>query len=165
MPKGLTGGGPGRMVARSGGRGSDWTVAGMFLGEHRHALDLKGRVILPAEFRDQLRGGAVMTGERDGCLAVWPAEAFDERAQEMRAKLRGSGTERSVARAFFSNASRRDPDRQGRMAIPQTLRDFAALQREVVVTGVFDHIEVWDAGAWERQRSAGERELAEGDSG
>jgi MraZ protein len=134
----------------------------LFLGEHQHSLDAKGRVILPARFREQLAGGAYVTSEIDGCLAVWPHEEFDVKAQEMRERAKGAADDRNVARAFFAGTHSAEPDRQGRIAIPPSLREFAGLERDVVVNGMYDHFEIWDASRWQDKKRAGERELAAG---
>jgi MraZ protein len=134
----------------------------MFLGEYQHSLDVKGRVILPSRFRDQLAAGAFLTSEVDGCLAVWTPEEFEVKAAEMKAKLRGGPSERNQARVFFAGAVEGTPDRQGRVAIPQHLRDFAGLDREVVINGLFDHLEIWSAERWPEKKAEGERELAQG---
>ena len=90
----------------------------MFLGEYEHSLDAKGRVILPAKFRDQLEGGAVMAKALDGCLAVYPVEEFQRVAANLQeARARGA-TERQAARTYFSGAVEITPDKQGRVAIP-----------------------------------------------
>jgi MraZ protein len=117
----------------------------MFLGEHQHSLDAKGRVILPARFRDQLEGGAVMARALDGCLAVYPTSEFDRVARKLREARERGPRERQAARTFFSGAAEITPDKQGRVAVPQHLREYAALEREVIVAGSFDHIEIWDA--------------------
>jgi len=135
-------------------------VAGLFLGEHQHSLDAKGRVILPARFRDQLGDRAFVTSEQDGCLALWTPEEFEVKAAEIKARARTG--DRDVSRAFFAGAVEASPDRQGRIAIPQGLRDFAGLERDVFVVGLYDHIEIWDAQAWRQTKTSGERRLAEG---
>jgi MraZ protein len=117
----------------------------MFLGEFRHSLDAKGRVILPAKFRDELEGGAVMARALDGCLAVYPQDEFDRLAARLRDARERGQHERQAARTFFSGAVEIAPDKQGRVAVPQHLREFAALDRDVVVAGGFDHVEIWDA--------------------
>src|SRR5687767_9824069 len=114
----------------------------MFLGEHIHSLDAKGRVILPARFRYELTE-AYVTSEIDGCLALWPPDDFRRRAQEMKERARGGADDRNVARVFFAGAQEATPDRQGRVALPASLRAFANLEREVVVNGAFDHVEIW----------------------
>jgi MraZ protein len=132
-----------------------------FLGEYQHALDAKGRFILPARFRDHLGDQAYVTSEEDGCLALWRPEEFDVKASEIRERARRG--ERDVERAFFAGAMEASPDRQGRVAIPTGLREFAALERDVVVVGLYDHIEIWDAAAWRRTKQVGEQRLAAGD--
>ena len=131
----------------------------MFLGEHSHALDDKHRVILPVKFREQL-AGAFITSEVDGCLALWPPDGFEERAAEMKQRLRGRPEDRNVARFFFAGAQEASPDKQGRVALPPHLRGFARLTRDVVINGAWDHVEIWDAAVWRDQREAGERALA-----
>ena len=131
-----------------------------FLGEYQHALDAKGRFILPARFRDQLGDVAYVTSEEDGCLALWRPDEFDMKANEIRDRARAG--EHDVQRAFFAGAMDASPDRQGRVAIPQGLREFASLERDVVVVGLYDHIEIWDAAAWRRTKQVGEQRLAGG---
>lgn len=135
----------------------------MFLGEYQHSLDAKGRVILPARVRDELGdAGGYLTCEVDGCLALWTPGEFDVKAMEMKEHARGGAPERNMARAFFSGAVQAAPDRQGRIMIPQPLRDFAHLDRDVVVAGMFDHLEIWDAEQWRLKKQAGESGLAAG---
>ncbi|HUQ62913.1 MAG TPA: division/cell wall cluster transcriptional repressor MraZ [Acidimicrobiales bacterium] len=134
----------------------------MFLGEYSHSLDAKGRLILPARFRDQLKI-VFLTSEVDKCLAIWPPEEFNVKAGQMKELLHGTAIERNIARAFFSGAVDSSPDRQGRLAIPPSLRAFAGLDREVTVTGQFDHLEIWDAGAWLETKRQGEQGLAGGE--
>ena len=111
----------------------------MFLGEHNHSLDAKGRVILPAKFRDQL-DQAYVTSEVDGCLGLWPPGEFERRALEMKERARTGEEGRNVARFFFAGAQEASPDKQGRVALPLHLREFARLERDVVVNGAFDHV-------------------------
>ena len=117
----------------------------MFLGEHQHSLDAKGRVILPARFRDQLEGGAVMARALDGCLSVYPRDEFERVAAKLTAARERGPRERQAARSVFTGAVDFTPDKQGRVAIPTHLREYAGLDREVVVAGGYDHIEIWDA--------------------
>jgi MraZ protein len=141
-----------------GEQGISSEVAHMFLGEHSHSLDPKGRLILPARYRDQLES-AIVTSEVDGCLALWPPDEFEARSQEMKAKWRGTAVERNQARVFFAGAQEASPDRQGRVAIPGPLREFANLEKEVAVTGAMDHVEIWDATAWREKKRRGEQSL------
>jgi MraZ protein len=135
----------------------------MFLGEHQHSLDAKGRVILPARFREQLEGGAVMTKALDGCLSVFPTAEFHLRAHHLQeARSRGS-RERQAARTFFAGAVEITPDKQGRVAIPQPLREYASLDRDVIVAGNFDHIELWDAARFRERDRVGTASIEEGE--
>ena len=135
----------------------------MFLGEFQHSLDTKGRVILPVKFREQLEGGAVMTRALDGCLAVYPLEEFHRVARKVQeARERGS-RERVAAFAFFVGAAEFTPDKQGRVAVPQNLREYAHLDREVVVAGSFDHIQIWDAQMFAERDAAGIASIVEGE--
>ncbi len=137
----------------------------LFLGEYQHSLDAKGRVILPAKFREQLEGGAFVTKLLDGCLAVWAPEEFHEVAADMQEKARRGQAERNVVRSFAAGAAEVVPDRQGRIAIPANLRAFAGLERDVVVAGVFNRIEIWDAGRWATVNRDGEEHLVGAESG
>jgi len=132
----------------------------MFLGEFFHSLDPKGRLILPARFRELLTQ-AYVTSQLDGCLALWTPAEFQSRAEEMKDLAKGTPTERNMARVFFASAQEASPDRQGRIAIPANLRRFANLDegRQVVVNGHFDHVEIWDLAKWEQARAAGESAL------
>lgn len=131
----------------------------MFLGTHEHSLDMKGRVILPSKFRDQLAEGAVITKVLDGCLAIYTAEEFEKVAQEMQESAKRGATERNVVRSFAGGAAEVDPDKQGRITIPPSLREFAHLDREVIVAGVFNRIEIWDATKWGEVNQEGEQSL------
>ena len=133
----------------------------MFLGENTHSLDAKGRLILPARYRDELES-AIVTSEVDGCLALWPPDEFEARSREMKAKWRGTPEERNQARVFFAGAQEANPDRQGRVALPGSLREFAHLEKEVAVNGALDHVEIWDAATWREKKREGEHSLTSG---
>ena len=135
----------------------------MFLGEYQHSLDAKGRVILPARFRGQLEGGAVMARALDGCLAVYPLAEFDRVARKLREARERGPRERQAARSFFSGATEFTPDSQGRVAVPQHLREYAALDRDVIVSGGFDHIEIWDAQRFRERDQEGIASMTEGE--
>jgi len=138
-------------------------VGGRFLGEFQHSLDPKGRVILPARFRQILGERAVLTTQDDGCLAIWSPEEFEVKASEMNERRKGGTADRSVARAFFADADEFELTGQGRVSIPGTLREFAGLTQNVVVTGQYDHVEIWDAARWQQTKQAGSSELATGE--
>ncbi len=100
----------------------------MFLGEFQHSLDTKGRVILPARYRDQLAEGAYVTKGRGGCLSVFTPEDFEDVASQVREQSKRGAKELNAARVFFSGALEVRPDKQGRVALPQNLRDYAGLE-------------------------------------
>ncbi len=132
----------------------------MFLGEYTPTLDEKGRLTLPAKMREQL-DTAVLTSEVERCLALWPPADFERRAWELQeqAKLDAVGHDR--ARYFFAGAQEVVPDNQGRIAIPQSLRDFAGLSAgPVAVTGSFDHVEIRSVASWQEKKTRGEEALA-----
>lgn len=135
----------------------------MFLGEYQHSLDAKGRVILPRKFRAVLEGGAVMAKALDGCLAVYPAEEFEQVAERVRTKALEGQTERQAARSFFAGAVDVTPDKQGRVAVPATLREFAGLERDVVVVGNLHHVEIWDAERWREADRVGAEAIQSAD--
>ena len=135
----------------------------MFLGEFQHSLDTKGRVILPARYRDQLAEGAYVTKGRGGCLSVFTAEEFESVASEVREQSKQGAKQLNAARAFFSGAQEVRPDKQGRVALPQNLREYAGLTREVVVAGVFSRIEIWDRDRWLELDRVGEQALTDSD--
>lgn len=128
----------------------------MFFGEFEHAVDLKGRVILPAKFREAFAEGAFVTKVIDGCLAVYTPAEFDLLAKEMQEKARRGLVERNVTRTFAAGTAEVVPDRQGRIALPQNLRSFAGLNDRVTVTGQINRLEIWDAEKWARVNSEGE---------
>jgi MraZ protein len=135
----------------------------MFLGEFQHSLDAKGRVILPAKYRDQLADGAFVTKGRGGCLAVFTPEEFEVVATEIREQSKRGGRELNAARSFFGGTTEVRPDKQGRVALPSNLRDYAGLDREVVLVGLFSRIEIWDRARWHELDQAGAQALSESD--
>ena len=131
----------------------------MFLGEYTPTLDEKGRLTLPAKFREELET-AYLTSEVDQCLALWPPEEFAARARELREQARRDAASHDRAAYFFAGAQEVTPDKQGRLPIPQHLREFARLQGTVVVTGFFDHVEIRAADAWQEKKSRGAEGMA-----
>ena len=133
----------------------------MFLGEYTPTLDEKGRLTLPARFRDQLET-AFLTSEVDECLALWPPDRFAARAAELRSQARKDRVSNDRAAFFFAGAQEVTPDKQGRIAIPPSLRDFAGLtlQAPAVVTGFLDHVQIRPAAAWQDKKSRGAAAMA-----
>lgn len=135
----------------------------MFLGEAKHSLDTKGRVILPSEFRDQLADGAVVSKGLDGCLWIYPRKDFETMAAELYEKAKRGTRERHAARALFGGAKEVVPDKQGRIPIPQALREYALLDRDVFIVGQFTHLEIWDAPRWREQMDQGAAAIRAGE--
>ena len=115
-------------------------------GEYQHTLDAKGRLFIPAKLREQLGAGFVVTKGLDECLFLYPQKASDELEQKIR-QLPMSKS-RGLQRFFLSSAADVTVDRQGRIVIPTTLRNYANLERDVVVIGVGERAELWDARRW-----------------
>lgn len=120
----------------------------MLIGAYQHNLDPKGRVTIPAKFREDLGDCFYVTKGLDGCLFVLSAAEWT-RLQE---KMKGLPLSRSVAlqRFFFSGAAEVEPDKQGRILLPQQLREYANLTKDVTVTGVSSRAEIWDTGRWQQ---------------
>jgi MraZ protein len=133
-----------------------------FWGTHEHSLDAKGRVILPARFRDPFRPGAVLTKLPEGCLGVWTPQEFERRTVAMLEKGRQGQSERNVARVWAAGAFDTAPDSQGRIPIPPQLRTYARLDGDVVVNGAINHLEIWNAQKWAEVDSEGSQFLISG---
>ena len=121
----------------------------MFLGTHSPRLDDKGRLFLPAKFRDELAEGVVITKGQERCLYVWPMAEFRRVTEAMSQAPVTQKTVRDYSRVFFASASDEVPDKQGRITVPPSLREYAGLSRDCVVIGANTRVEVWDAAAWE----------------
>ncbi len=120
----------------------------MFLGTHNPRLDDKGRMFLPAKYRERLAGGLVVTRGQERCLYVFPMSEFERIATSMQATPTSNRAVRDYQRVFLSGASDEIPDKQGRVTIPAALRDYAGLARECTVIGAGARLEVWDTSAW-----------------
>ena len=121
----------------------------MFLGTHTPRLDDKGRLFLPAKYREELAGGLVITKGQERCLYVFPMAEFARITESLRTAPVTAKAVRDYSRVFFASASDELPDKQGRVTIPPALREYAALQRDCVVIGANNRLEIWDATAWE----------------
>jgi MraZ protein len=133
----------------------------MFLGTHTPRLDEKGRLILPAKFRDELAEGLVITRGQDRCLAIWPLAAFIEQTSALRSAPSSNKQVRDYQRMLASGASDETPDKQGRITIPPHLRGYAGLDKDCVVVGAINRVEIWDAAAWQAYASRQESAFAE----
>jgi MraZ protein len=136
-------------------------VATRFVGRYEHSLDEKGRVILPARFRTSFDNLALISKFNERCLAIWTPEEFDKKAEEMATLMDGTPEERQRARSWSMGSAEVDLDRQGRVAVPAYLREFADLAEggTVLVHGALTHLELWNPGIWEVQGAAGDAAL------
>jgi MraZ protein len=121
----------------------------MFLGTHTPLLDDKGRLILPARFRDELAGGVVITKGQERCLYVFTTNEFNRIAAQLHEQPVTHKAARAYSRVFFASAHDEIPDKQGRVTIPAHLREYASLDRELVVIGASSRVEIWDRQSWE----------------
>ncbi|MBG7609419.1 MAG: division/cell wall cluster transcriptional repressor MraZ [Anaerolineae bacterium] len=126
-------------------------VEQMFLGQYRHNLDAKGRLTIPARFREQLAEGAYLTQGFDRNLRLLTIMAFETTYQQVGQLSMTDPTVRELRRLLFANASLVEVDRIGRILVPQFLRSVAALNVEVVIVGVGEEIEIWSPEVWEEQ--------------
>ena len=132
----------------------------MFLGEYPHTLDAKGRIVLPARFRDRVADGLVFAPGQERCVVVYPVEAFERRAAELRAWPQEDQRTRAFVRVFFGRAHRDQPDAQGRVTLPPTLREYAGLGKDLTVIGADEKFEIWDRATWEAYRASAEDDFA-----
>ena len=121
----------------------------MLMGTYTPRMDDKGRLFLPAKFRDQLSEGLVVTRGQERCLTVWPRAAFGQVAEQAQAAPVTDRAVRDYTRLLFAGASDDQPDKQGRLSIPPMLREYASLTRDVVVIGVVNRLEIWDSSRWQ----------------
>jgi MraZ protein len=133
----------------------------VFLGTHTPKLDDKGRLILPAKFRDELAGGLVIAKFQEHCLAIWPISVFVEMTKTVRSASSSQQGVRDYQRILASGASNETPDKQGRITIPPDLRSYANLDKDCVVVGAIDRVEVWNPAAWEQYSAEKEPAFAE----
>ncbi len=132
----------------------------MFLGEHQHTLDDKGRVILPARFRERLASGLVFAPSQDRCIDVYPLTAFERRVEELRAIPREDEAARKYLRVFLAGAHEEKPDAQGRVTVPPRLRGYAKLTKDLTINGADQKVEIWDRATWEAYRDEAEDAFA-----
>lgn len=126
------------------------------MGEYQHSLDAKGRLIIPAKFREELGEGAILTRGLDNCLFLFPAEEWGILESKLKTLPLTKGDARQFVRFLFSGATECEMDKQGRIILPQNLRDFATIDKDAVVIGVSSRIEIWSKEKWESYVSIAE---------
>jgi len=122
----------------------------MFMGEFQHSIDEKGRIIIPAKFRDLLGTSFVVTRGLDQCLFVYPTTEWELLEQKLKTLPLMKSDARAFTRFFFSGATECEWDKQGRVNIPSNLRQYAKLEKECVVLGVSNRVEIWSRSTWEQ---------------
>lgn len=121
----------------------------MFMGEYKHNIDTKGRLIMPAKFREELGEKFVVTRGLDGCLFGYPLNEWTHLEEKLKELPLAKKDARTFVRFFYSAATECEIDKQGRINIPQTLRNHAELEKSCVVIGVSERIEIWSEEKWE----------------
>ncbi|UTR10978.1 division/cell wall cluster transcriptional repressor MraZ [Evansella sp. LMS18] len=137
----------------------------MFMGEYHHNIDEKGRMIIPAKFREELGTTFVVTRGMDKCLFVYPEQEWKQLEQKLKTLPFTKKDARAFTRFFFSGAAECGLDKQGRVNIAPTLRTYASLEKECVVIGVSNRVEIWSKSIWEEYFAESEEsfgEIAEG---
>lgn len=132
----------------------------MFIGEYTHSIDAKKRLSLPSRVRGELGGRVVVTRGLDQCLFVYPMKTWEALAEKLGSMPIGEGGTRSFVRLMLAGAFDTEVDRQGRILIPDALKDYAGLEKDVIVAGLWNRLEVWDDVKWKQYKSE-----AEGNSG
>lgn len=136
----------------------------MFIGEYRHNLDDKGRAAIPAKFRFALKKGAVVTKGLDNCLFLLTKTEWEKLAQKLAALPFSQANSRAFARLMLAGAMEVEIDKQGRAILPEYLRAFAGLKKNLVIAGLYSRIEIWDEAKWKTYKNRTEaksNEIAE----
>jgi len=136
-------------------------MSAIFMGEYQHSLDKKGRVIIPARFREGLGEKFIVTKGLDGCLFVYPLEEWSALEQKMKSLPFTRADARAFVRFFFSGACECEVDKQGRILIPANLRKYAHLDKDAVIVGVSSRVEIWAKEEWERYNAEAEQSYEE----
>ena len=130
----------------------------MFIGEYTHNLDEKGRLAVPVKFRNQVKKGAVVTRGLDNCLFLYTKSEWEKLAEKLAALPFSQANSRAFARLMLAGAMDVEVDKQGRVILPEYLRQFAGLKKEVVLAGLYSRIEIWDSEKWQTYKSQTEKE-------
>jgi MraZ protein len=130
----------------------------MFIGEYNHTIDDKGRIAVPSKFRQLLRGGAVVTRGLDNCLVVYTKKEWAILAEKIATLPFNKANDRSLSRFILAGAMEVDFDSQGRVTLPEYLRDFAKLSKKAVVAGLYNRLEIWNEQAWNTFKSNTEKQ-------
>lgn len=133
----------------------------MFMGEFQHTVDAKGRLFIPAKLREGLGDRFIATKGLEDCLFVFPEKEWEVFGEKLRSLPLASGAARAFTRLFFSGATECDVDSQGRILLPANLRDYAAIEKEVMIVGVSSRVEIWAKAKWEEYCQKAEESFEE----
>lgn len=136
----------------------------MFIGEYQHTIDEKGRLAIPVKFRKDLSKGAVITRGLDNCLFLYTIEEWKNLADKLSKLPIGQANTRAFSRLMLAGAMDVEPDKQGRIIIPDYLRKFGSISKKVILAGLYNRIEIWDEEEWEKFKAGAEKgstEIAE----
>lgn len=133
----------------------------MFIGEYLHSIDLKKRLAIPSKFRPELKHKVVVTRGLDKCLFVYPMKVWEELAKKLGNLPMGESGTRSFIRLMLAGAVDVDLDSQGRVLIPDYLKEYAGLDKSVVIAGLFNRLEVWDEEKWIQYKQSAEKNTDE----
>ena len=128
----------------------------MFMGEYNHTIDAKGRLIIPSKFRELLGEEFVLTKGLDGCLSIYPMDEWNAFEEKLRALPLTNKNARTFTRFFVAGATNCELDKQGRILVPQTLREFAGLEKDVILAGNLSRVEVWSKEKWSVNPATGD---------
>lgn len=131
----------------------------MLIGEYQHTIDTKKRLAIPAKMRAELGEKVVVTRGLDGCLFVYTAKMWEELAQKLGAAPVGSEMSRGFVRLLLSGANEVELDSLGRVLVPDTLKEYAGLAKNVVIVGVYNRLEIWDKDRWSSYSARAERDI------
>lgn len=125
----------------------------MFIGEHQHSIDDKGRLIIPSKFREDLGYEFIMTKGLDNCLFVYPKKEWQVVEEKLKSLPLTNRDARAFIRFFFSGATECALDKQGRVLVPANLREHSSLEKDAVIIGVSTRLEIWSKEEWDRYNS------------
>ncbi|MFA7319347.1 MAG: division/cell wall cluster transcriptional repressor MraZ [Parcubacteria group bacterium] len=133
----------------------------MFIGEYQHSIDPKKRLAVPSKFRSELKSKVVVTRGLDKCLFVYPMKTWEEIAGKLGSMPVGEAATRSFVRLMLAGATDCEIDKQGRVLVPDYLKDYAGLDKNVVIAGLFNRLEIWDEKKWNEYKKHAEKNTDE----
>ena len=133
----------------------------MFIGEYQHSIDPKKRLAVPSKFRGELKNKVVVTRGLDKCLFIYPMKVWERLAEKLGALPVGESGTRSFVRTMLAGATDVEVDKQGRILIPDYLKEYAKLNKEVVIAGLYNRLEIWDERKWQEYKKGAEKNTDE----